>query len=336
MARLVAFALALAVTLGIVVVPRPCGAADAPDKPTPRDIVVAAEFDPMNAEKLALAKSVVEAELAVVPPTISSRLLAAKVAILDSKRKLDKERRTILNAGLKRLDEANKIDWRDPAPWKQRMFLLQEMGIHEDELLEATRAWSIRAPADPTARRAYHAATGKVPQLRVGDPFPEVIWKDGQGQDVKSPTLWAKGPAVIELYRSAVWCPYCQQQILSMEAKWDEFVEEHVNVVACSPDTSETIAGIEKDGLKGRKPFHLKLLSDPKGNTADLLGVLNPETVKPTTPPDGYGLPFPTTFIVDGQGIIRFVKTHGDHRERVKPEEMLIVANRIKTETSGK
>ena len=49
----------------------------------------------------------------------------------------------------------------------------------------------------------------------------------------------------------------------------------------------------------------------------------NPDTVRKGTPPDAFGLPFPTTIIVDQRGVVVFVKTHGDFRERVKPEEMM-------------
>ena len=93
-----------------------------------------------------------------------------------------------------------------------------------------------------------------------------------------------------------------------------------------------TIAEIEEKGLKGRKPFRLRLLSDTKGNTADALGFLNPDTVREGVRPEAYGLPFPTTIIVDNTGIVRFVKTHRDFRERVTPDEMVAVARRIRVE----
>ena len=58
----------------------------------------------------------------------------------------------------------------------------------------------------------------------------------------------------------------------------------------------------------------------------------DPETVKKGVPADQFGLPFPTTIIVDNRGVIRFVKTHLDYKVRVKPEEMLAIAKQIRVE----
>ncbi len=199
---------------------------------------------------------------------------------------------------------------------------------------EALRAAAIRSPGDASAREAFTRHTGKVPQVAPGDPLPRVVWKDAAGKDVPSASLFEKGPVVIELYRSAVWCPFCMKQLVVLHDNVDKLAKEGLSVVACSPDTGATIAGIEKDGLKDRKPYRVRLLSDPEGKTADKLGLLNPETVKPGTAPDAFGLPFPTTIIVDGRGTIRFVKTHGDHRDRVKPEEMIAVAKKMRTDAT--
>ena len=322
------------VSLVVLVVGLAPAAVRAAGETPAENAVMTAELAPLDADKLKVAKALVDAETKASPGTVLTHVLAARIAVLEARAKPTKERRTILTAALKELDEAVRIDIRDQRPWRQRVVVLQALGILEDEKTEALRAIAIRGPGDVLARMDYVNATGKVPPLKVGDPMPNVFWKDAKGQEVRSPSLWAKGPVVIELYRSAVWCPYCLAQITGMDKALDQFAEEGIEVVACSPDTQETLTEIERDGLKGRKPFRLRLLSDPKGDTADMLGVLNPDTVKPGTPADQFGLPFPTTFIVDGKGIIRFVKTHGDHRERVKPDEMLAIATRLRLEQS--
>ena len=313
------------------------GRARAAGETPAENAVAASELAPLDADKLKAAKEAVDLALKESPPTVLTRMLAARVAIIEARAKKDKERRILLTAALKQLDEATRADFRNPEPFRVRINVLMGMGILEDEIVECQRAIAVRSPGNVLARSQYQNATGKVAQLKVGDPMPSVFWIDSKGEQVLSPTLWAKGPVVIELYRSAVWCPYCMSQIVGMEKALDQFEEEGIAVVACSPDTVETLQGIDRDGLKGKKPFRLRLLSDPNGNTADMLGVLNPETVKPGTPADQIGLPFPTTFIVDAKGIIRFVKTHGDHRERVKPEQMLAIATRLRLEqTLGK
>ena len=51
--------------------------------------------------------------------------------------------------------------------------------------------------------------------------------------------------------------------------------------------------------------------------------------MKPGTAPDAYGLPYPTTIVVDTKGIIRFVDTHEDFRDRTKIDQILPVVKRI-------
>ncbi len=255
-------------------------------------------------------------------------LLAARIDLAAGKRAKGDERKTLLAAALNDLREATLRDRWDPEPFKWKALVLVESKAPTDEYVEALRSAAIRGAGEELTRQKYRAQTGDIATLRPGDPFPRLVWKNGKGEDVKASDLYAKGPVVIELYRSAVWCSYCRKQIWALDDFRVKFAEQGLTVVAISPDTVETIAGIEKNGWKERKPFALPLLADPEGRQADRIGVLNPDTVRKGTPADAYGLPFPTTIIVDKDGFVRFVKTHGDFRERVKPDEILAEARK--------
>jgi peroxiredoxin len=294
--------------------------------------VWAAQDDP---SKIAAATKEVDAAIAQDPKAVKPRVLKARLMLLEARAKKTAERPAAFKAVLDFLAETEALDPWDPLPLEFRLDVLQAMGNPDHTLLtETLRGVAIRKPLDVAARRAYLRQAGDVPMVREGDPLPRVSWRDSKGEPVTSESLWAKGPVVIELYRSAVWCPFCQRQLFALHDAADAFEAAGLLVVAASPDTSETIAKIEKDGLKGKKPYRIRLLSDPKGDTADALGFLNPDTVREGVRPEAYGLPFPTTIIVDARGIVRFVKTHRDFRERVKPEEMIAVARRIKVETT--
>ena len=282
--------------------------------------MASAERDP---DKLPAAKAAVTAAVAANPAAVGPRLLGARLALADALVQKGDERKAAFQASLAALDQATAIDVRDPEPFRLKGDVYRAMGAGKDEVAEALRAVSIRAPDDEFARDAYRKQTGKVPPLLPGDPLPPVVWKDSGGRDVPAASLVGKKVLVVELFRSAVWCPYCQKRLFELHDSADKIAAEDAVIVAASPDTGETIAGIEKAGLKGRQPFRLRLLSDPKGTQADRLGLLNPDSVKAGVRPEAFGLPYPTTIIVDEKGIVRFVDTHLDFRDRTKLDVVL-------------
>ena len=304
-------------------------AASAADVDPATKAVEAAEQDP--AADLA-ARKAVKAAMEADPRAKGPWMLAARLDFVAGKRAKGDERKRFFDAALIDLQEATFRDKRDFEPFKLKAQVLVEAKAGNDAYVEALRAAAIRGAGEALTAAAYHRATGEVATLRVGDPLPELTWKNAKGEDVKASDLYAKGPVVIELYRSAVWCGYCRKQVWSIDDVRAKFDAEGFSVVAISPDTVETLADIQKNGWKERKPFLLPLLVDPEGRQAERIGLLNPDTVRPGTPKDAWGLPFPTTIMVDQAGNVRFVKTHGDFRERVKPEDMLAEARRIRLE----
>ncbi len=291
--------------------------------------VEAAEQDAAND---VAARKAVKAAMEADSRAEAPWLLAARLDFAAAKRAKGDERKKFLDAALNDLQEATFRDKWDFEPFKLKAQVLVEAKAGNDAYVEALRAAAIRGAGETLTAEAYHRATGDVATLKVGDPMPKLTWKNSKNEDVKASDLYAKGPVIIELYRSAVWCGYCRKQVWSIDDYRTKFEAEGFTVVAISPDTPQTIADIEKSGWKERKPFLLPLLVDPEGRQAERIGVLNPDTVRPGTPKDAWGLPFPTTIMVDQAGNVRFVKTHGDFRERVKPEDMLAEARRIRLE----
>jgi peroxiredoxin len=300
--------------------------AAAADTAAAEKAVAAAEVD---AAKVPAAKEAVDAAIAAEPLAVAPRLLEARVLLVEARGKKTSERKAAFARVFETLDTASAFDPWDARPFRMKVDAMTAMGTPDQgAFAEALRAVAIRSPGDSVAREAYVRQKKGVPQLAVGDPMPRVTWTDAKGETVTSESLWAKGPAIIELYRSAVWCPYCQKQLFALHDAAASIAASGATLVACSPDTTETLAKVETDGIKDRKPFKVRLLSDAQGKTADKLGFLNPDTVKPGVRPEAFGLPFPTTIVVDARGIVRFVKSHGDVRDRVKPEEMVAIVRK--------
>ena len=78
------------------------------------------------------------------------------------------------------------------------------------------------------------------------------------------------------------------------------------------------------------------LLSDPKGSQGDKLGVMNPEYATASTKPELYGLPHPTTIVVDQAGVIRFIETHEDYKNRTKVDEIIAAVGRARSPVAPK
>jgi peroxiredoxin len=311
----------------------PCRTASAEGNPV-EQAVVEAEGNP---GRIPAARAAVDEALKAQPKAAWAYVLDGRLLLAESKSKKGAERSAGFAKALGQLDKATALDPWDANPFRVRVNLFRAQGSPDhDALLEALRAIAIRLPGDLTAREEYVRAGGKVVQLQEGDPMPRVVWKTASGADVPAASLYANGIIVIELYRTADWCPICRKQLNVIEDNLEPIARAGASVVAASPDAPEIIAAVEKDGLKGRKPFRLRLLVDSKGAVADALGFLNPETVKPGVRPEAYGLPYPTTIIVDQKGIVRFVKSHGDFTQRVKPEEMIAVVKKIRAESGAK
>lgn len=95
--------------------------------------------------------------------------------------------------------------------------------------------------------------------------------------------------------------------------------EKGVALVAVSTDTPEQIRkGRDQHGLKGT------LLADPDLKMTDHFNLRNPFNLSPR---GVGGLPIPTTFLVDAEGIVRWVDQTDDYMLRSEPGRVLEALN---------
>ncbi len=92
-----------------------------------------------------------------------------------------------------------------------------------------------------------------------------------------------------------------------------------MELVAVSTDTPEQIReGRDQHGLRGT------LLSDPDLEITDRFRLRNPFNLSPK----GLGgMPIPTTFLVDADGIVRWVDQTDDYMLRSEPDRVLEALN---------
>jgi peroxiredoxin len=159
-----------------------------------------------------------------------------------------------------------------------------------------------------------------VPGLEVGTRAPAFALPSAQGQETSLETLLQKGPVALVFYRSADWCPYCIRQLKDLQARRADLAAAGVQLVGISYDSPETLAkAVAKNGLD------LTLLADVGSKTIDAYGIRN-QALKGRAA----GVPHPTIFIVDREGVIRARLQRDGFKERPEADEIIAAAKSLR------
>lgn len=103
---------------------------------------------------------------------------------------------------------------------------------------------------------------------------------------------------------------------MELEQRRSDFEKRGLRVAALMYDPVETIRAFAQ-----RKGITYPLLSDPESEVIRAFGILN------TNIPEGskaYGIPFPGTYIIDENGVVRAKFFEEDHRERYTASSILV------------
>lgn len=133
---------------------------------------------------------------------------------------------------------------------------------------------------------------------KVGDRLPagfSVL--DLQSKPVDFNAIRGEKGAILLFIRSIDWCPFCQLQVKEWNSQRDAFEKAGYHVAAISYDKPEvsTRASTKLD-------ITLPIYSDTGSAMIKALGILNTDI-----PNDGgklYGIPNPTIYVVNPEGII--------------------------------
>lgn len=155
-------------------------------------------------------------------------------------------------------------------------------------------------------------AAESIPGLKVGDRAPDFTIQDSSGSEVSLEGLLVDGPVALVFVRSAEWCPHCRRQLSELEAARASVEASGGRVVALSYDSVKTnAAAVAKLGLS------FPLLSDVGSTVIDAYGIRNLEAKG-----RGEGIPHPTVFVVDSDGVIRVKLRREGHRVRPESDEI--------------
>ncbi len=158
------------------------------------------------------------------------------------------------------------------------------------------------------------------PGLKVGETAPDFTLAGSPPEPVALQALRAHGPVAVVFVRSADWCPFCRRQLQDLEAALPQFKSAGLQLVAVSYDSAATnAAAARKLGLT------FPLLSDVGSKVIDAYGIRNHEATG-----RGEGIPHPTVFIVDRDGIIRGKLLRDNYRDRPESAEIIAAARDLK------
>jgi peroxiredoxin len=211
------------------------------------------------------------------------------------------------------------------------------LASYADQRDEMNQALAAQAPAELLG--GFAAAAGRLDLIdfagrapAVGDQAPGFTLPDHSGKPIELAALLRQGPAVLIAYRGQ-WCPYCNLQLRTFQARLAEFEEQGARVVAVSPQTPDHSLSIAEAnslgfdvlsddgavvlseyGLTYPVDDDLRALMESSGTD---LNLYNGET--------GWVLPAVATFVIDQDGVVRYANVRGNWTERAEPSEVLAV-----------
>ncbi len=223
---------------------------------------------------------------------------------------------------------------------------LQESGSYGDTrplkqiLAERKESVAKYVPPDVQAIHNRTIAALKAQQfaaraLGAAAKAPAFELKNHDGKPVSSADLLVHGPLVLLFFRGR-WCPFCVAQMEAMNYIASQITAAGASLAAISPQT-EKQAYFMHDQHKLAFP----LLVDAHNEVARQFGLVYrvPEEQEQlyrrtfvnlplANGDDSWTLPIPATYIVDGDGTIRFAYANEDYMERPEPLEILSTLER--------
>jgi len=154
-------------------------------------------------------------------------------------------------------------------------------------------------------------------QVKPGQPLPEFAAVDEDGKPVSSSEL-AGAPAILLFVRGS-WCPFCSKQVANLTRVYKEITETGARLILITPKPLETTRRVAE---MFELEFHFWL--DESLIIGKRLGLVLEAGV-----PDDYRKEYgedtlwPTSLVIDANGIIRHTELSRFIADRPSPEKIL-------------
>ena len=138
---------------------------------------------------------------------------------------------------------------------------------------------------------------------------------DSSGKPTTLAKVAAGKPVMIVLFRSAAWCPFCQRQLKGLGPVAAAAKAKGVRLIAVSYDKpAELAAFATKQGIS------YALYSDAGSKMIDALKLRDPQC-KPDS--IAFGVPYPTTMVIDAHGKVKAKVVETDYRMRPSESDLI-------------
>ncbi len=159
--------------------------------------------------------------------------------------------------------------------------------------------------------------------LKPGQPLPEFHAVDEDGNRISSAEL-AGAPAILLFVRGS-WCPFCSKQVADLTKVYKEITDFGAKLILVTPKPLETTRRVA-DIFEVDFQFWL----DDSLEIAKQLGLVLEAGV-----PDDYRKEYgedtlwPTSLVIDANGVIKFTELSRFIADRPNPEKLLKVLRRL-------
>ncbi len=150
----------------------------------------------------------------------------------------------------------------------------------------------------------------------VGTIAPDIgTPPDQTGKPRALASLAGKNGTVLLFFRSADWCPYCQRQLMDLNAGLPEIEKRGLKLAAISYDSTDILAK-----FTDKREIKFTLLSDPKSEVIDRYGLRDPAYAGK---PKFDGVPRPIILILDPKGTIKAKLYEESYKDRPPVAQIL-------------
>ena len=162
-----------------------------------------------------------------------------------------------------------------------------------------------------------HGARPVPEQLRRGRPLPEFDAVDEAGNPLHTSDL--RGTPVVMIFVRGNWCPFCSRQVKNLTGYYKAIVDLGARLVLVTPKPQETTKRVAEF-------FNVELefwLDESLEATRELGLMLESAVPRDYYPEYGSDTIWPTSLVIDTNGIIRFVELSKHIIDRPNPKTLL-------------
>ena len=151
----------------------------------------------------------------------------------------------------------------------------------------------------------------------IGEKAPDFALSTPEGKSVRLSEIVSKGPVVLVVLRGypGYQCPYCNRQVQDFIQKSQGFSDAGAHVMLVYPGPPQDLGARANEFLADKKlPENFDLLLDPGYTFTNKYG-LRWDAAQETA--------YPSTFLIDPQGVVFFSKIVKEHGGRTTAAEIL-------------